>query len=77
MVDKTLILRKLAELDLYLRQVTAKMAKFRNIVVHHYGGIDAEIVVGILKKNLGDFSAFEASILSLLEREGDHIVASS
>jgi uncharacterized protein YutE (UPF0331/DUF86 family) len=72
MVDKTLILRKLAELDLYLKQVTVKMdkmAKFRNIVVHHYGGIDAEIVVGILKKNLEDFSVFRAAIVALLEKE--------
>jgi uncharacterized protein YutE (UPF0331/DUF86 family) len=46
-----------------------KMAKFRNIVVHHYGNIDAEIVVGILKRDLDDFLGFQAAIISLLEQD--------
>jgi len=140
MVDKTLILRKLAELDQYLKQVKEyagisidqyesdwktqrivertlqmmietcvdiaghvisdkafrtptsysdvfkvlhentvlpkdlfnkmdRMAKFRNIVVHHYDNIDAEIVVGILKRDLDDFIGFRKAIVSLLEEE--------
>jgi uncharacterized protein YutE (UPF0331/DUF86 family) len=139
MVDKTLILRKLAELDQYLKQVKEyagisidqyesdwktqrivertlqmmietcvdiaghvisdkafrtptsysdafkvlhenavlpkdlfakmdKMAKFRNVVVHHYDAIDAEIVVGILKRDIDDFMGFEKAIISLLEQ---------
>ena len=35
-----------------------KMAKFRNVVVHHYEKIDAEIVYGIVKNKLDLFSAF-------------------
>ena len=46
-----------------------KMAKFRNIVVHHYDSIDAEIVVGILKRDLDDFVGFRKAIVSLLEQE--------
>lgn len=44
-----------------------KMAKFRNVVVHHYDAIDAEIVSGILKKDLDDFMGFQKAIVSLLE----------
>ena len=46
-----------------------KMAKFRNIVVHHYDSIDAEIVVEILKRDLDDFAGFQAAIISLLEQD--------
>ena len=41
----------------------AKMAKFRNIVVHQYEEVDAEIVVLILKEYLGDFERFKEAIL--------------
>lgn len=43
------------------------MAKFRNIVVHDYDKVDAEIVVGILKKNLKDFVNYKDAIIKLLE----------
>ena len=46
-----------------------KMEKFRNIVVHHYDTIDAEIVVGILKRDLNDFSGFQAAVVALLEQD--------
>ena len=46
-----------------------KMAKFRNIVVHSYDDIDAEIVVGILKKNVQDFIAFKVSSIVFLKSE--------
>ena len=46
-----------------------KMAKFRNIVVHHYDKVDAEIVVGILKKDLKDFMSYKDSIVSFLKSE--------
>ncbi len=44
-----------------------KMARFRNIVVHDYERIDPEIVIGILKNNLGDFEDFKASIIKYLK----------
>lgn len=46
-----------------------KMAKFRNVVVHHYDVIDAEIVVGILKRDLDDFMGFQKAIISMLEQD--------
>ena len=46
-----------------------KMAKFRNVVVHHYDKVDAEIVVGILKKDLKDFREFRDSIVNFLKSE--------
>ena|SRR6056297_2902363 len=42
--------------------VMEKMAKFRNIVVHQYEMVDAEIVVLILKKHLRDFEFFSQAI---------------
>ena len=48
-----------------------KMAKFRNIVVRHYDGVDAEIVVGILKRDLSDFSSYKDAIVGFLKSETD------
>lgn len=42
--------------------VMVKMARFRNIVVHQYEAVDAEIVVMILKKHLADFEDFSGII---------------
>lgn len=46
--------------------VMEKMAKFRNIVVHQYEAVDAEIVILVLRKHLDDFEKFEKSILATL-----------
>jgi uncharacterized protein YutE (UPF0331/DUF86 family) len=43
-----------------------KMAKFRNIVVHHYDKVDAKIVVAILKKDLKDFMGYRDAIINFL-----------
>jgi uncharacterized protein YutE (UPF0331/DUF86 family) len=51
-----------------LFEMMKKMAKFRNIVVHHYDKVDAEIVAGILKKNLNDFILFKDAIIKLLNQ---------
>jgi len=50
-----------------LREGLNKMAKFRNIVVHHYDKIDPNIVITILRKNLGDFNRFKTAIISYLK----------
>ena len=42
--------------------VLEKMAKFRNVVVHQYEAVDAEIVVLILRKHLDDFLVFRDAI---------------
>ena len=54
-----------------LFNVLQKMAKFRNIVVHHYDRVDAEIVVGILKKDLSDFTSYKDTIVGFLKSEED------
>jgi uncharacterized protein YutE (UPF0331/DUF86 family) len=48
-----------------------KMAKFRNIIVHHYDKVDTEIVVGVLKKNLKDFNGYKDAIISILKSDND------
>jgi len=55
------------------KQVSAleKMAKFRNIVVHHYDKVDTEIVVGILRKDLKDFVDFRDVIVSFLKSDNN------
>ena len=45
----------------------SKMAKFRNVVVHDYDVVDGEIVMGILKKNLSDFTRFKDAVLAFLK----------
>lgn len=49
-----------------LREGLNNMAKFRNIVVHHYDKIDPNIVITILRKNLGDFNRFKTATISYL-----------
>jgi uncharacterized protein YutE (UPF0331/DUF86 family) len=55
-----LLTRELAE-----RMV--RMVRFRNILVHQYTDVDAEIVVTILENNLGDFRAFRNAVSTLLK----------
>ena len=52
-----------------LSAVMEKMAKFRNIVVHHYDKVDAEIVTAILKKDLADFISYKGAIIQFLEKD--------
>jgi len=47
--------------------VLEKMVKFRNIVVHQYEEVDAEIVMVILEKHLGDFEEFKKTILGYIK----------
>jgi len=50
-----------------LFETMEKMAKFRNLIVHGYDKVDTEIVVGILKKDLKDFSAYKNAIINILK----------
>jgi len=45
-----------------------KMAKFRNILVHQYEKIEAEIIVGILKKKFGDFDQFKKAVVGFIQK---------
>jgi len=50
-----------------LFETLEKMAKFRNIIVHHYDKVDPDIVIEILKKDLKDFSAYKDAITKMLK----------
>jgi uncharacterized protein YutE (UPF0331/DUF86 family) len=50
-----------------LFSIMEKMGKFRNIIVHQYEEVDAEIVAVILQKHLGEFTAFKGEILKYLK----------
>ena len=49
-----------------LFNVMEKMAKFRNVVVHQYEGVDAEIVIAILKKHIKELEKYKEAILTHL-----------
>ena len=48
-----------------------KMAKFRNIVDHDYARIEPEIVLGILRKDIGDFKKFAREIIGYLDTQAE------
>lgn len=41
-----------------------RMAGFRNVIVHDYARIEAEIVYQVLRRNLGDLEAFLTAVAS-------------
>ena len=49
-----------------LQEALEKMAKFRNILVHHYDRIEPSIIVDILNHRLKDFLRYREAILSCL-----------
>lgn len=54
-------------LEKELFETMENMAKFRNIVVHHYDKVDTAIVVNILKRYLGDFHNYRNAIIDILK----------
>jgi len=50
-----------------LFETMEKVAKFRNIIVHHYDKVDTEIVAGILKKDLNDFLTYKDANIKILK----------
>lgn len=64
--DTFKVLLEAGLIDQPLYQIMDKMAKFRNIVVHHYDKIDESIVISILEKHLDDFLVFRDAILKIL-----------
>jgi uncharacterized protein YutE (UPF0331/DUF86 family) len=65
--DTFKVLHENGLLNKELFETMEKMAKFRNIIVHHYDKVDAEVVAGILKKDLKDFSAYKDAIIKILK----------
>jgi len=64
--DTFRVLHENAILTEELSDKMERMAKFRNVVVHQYDKVDAEIVVGVLKNHLSDFVGFKESIVGFL-----------
>jgi uncharacterized protein YutE (UPF0331/DUF86 family) len=56
-------------MDEAIYQIMEKMAKFRNIVIHHYDKVDASIVITILGKHLDDFLVFRDAILKIIKED--------
>jgi len=52
-----------------LYESLVKMAKFRNIVVHQYEGIDVGIVLTILKSHLSDLERFRDVVLATIGKD--------
>lgn len=69
--DTFSILHNEGVLEKELFDTMEKMAKFRNIVVHHYDKVDAVIVVNILKRYLGDFRRYRNAIVDILKENGE------
>jgi uncharacterized protein YutE (UPF0331/DUF86 family) len=64
--------RVLCENNIFSKELSEgmeKMAKFRNVIAHHYDEVDAEIVIGILKNDLEDFVAFKDAILKAIKEQ--------
>jgi uncharacterized protein YutE (UPF0331/DUF86 family) len=66
--DTFSVLMENAVINPELSTIMEKMAKFRNVVVHQYEGVDAEIVIAILTKHLNDFERFRGAVLSYLNK---------
>jgi len=65
--DAFKVLAENSVIDSELLVTMERMAKFRNVVVHQYEEVDAEIVIGILRKRLPDLERYIAAILTCLK----------
>lgn len=64
--DSFTLLHEEGFLEKELLERMESVAKFKNIVVHHYDKVDELIVVSILKKHLDEFLQCRDAILKLL-----------
>jgi uncharacterized protein YutE (UPF0331/DUF86 family) len=67
--DCMTILRELGVLDGELTARLARMARFRNLLVHLYAKVDDGEVHRVIQENLGDFDRYLASIGRYLKAE--------
>ena len=65
--DMFIILHENNLVEKPLLDALIKMAKFRNVIVHHYDKVDPAIVVGILHNNLDDFSRYKDAVVFFLK----------
>ena len=67
--DTFQVLKENSIVDDSLYDSLIKMDKFRNIVVHQYEGVDAGIVLAILKSHLPDFERFRDVVLANIGKD--------
>jgi len=67
--DSFRILSENEIIDAELCQTMAQISKFRNVILHHYDRVDAEIVVGILRNKIADFAKYRDAIVAFLKRQ--------
>jgi len=60
------ILAEAGVLPAELGRSLARMVGFRNILVHDYARLDAELVLKALRTNLADFERFKDSVLKVV-----------
>lgn len=65
--DTFKVISESSVIDAELAGIMDKMSKFRNVVVHQYEGVDAEIVIAILKKHLKNFEQYKNAVLAYLK----------
>ncbi|BBO81333.1 hypothetical protein DSCO28_18990 [Desulfosarcina ovata subsp. sediminis] len=65
--DAFIVLRENGIVDNKICRTMEQIAKFRNVIVHHYDRVDAEIVVGILRNRLKDFDKYKNAIVNWLK----------
>ena len=67
---KVLYENRILETELF--ETMVNMARFRNIVVHHYDRIDPAIVVTVLNKHLDIFETYQNAIITVLKNSPDN-----
>ena len=65
--DTFKVISEISVIDAELAGIMDKMSKFRNVVVHQYEGVDAEIVIASLKKHLKDVERYKNAVLEYLK----------
>lgn len=66
--DSFRVLSENKVIDPDLCETMEQISKFRNVIVHHYDRVDAEIVVGILRNRIEDFNEFKSAIVTFLKK---------
>ena len=68
--DTFKVLQEAGLIDESLQLVMDKMAKFRNVIVHHYDKVDESIVLTVLRKHLNDFVVFIDAVVTIVGKSG-------
>jgi uncharacterized protein YutE (UPF0331/DUF86 family) len=57
-------------LDAKAAATYVEMVKFRNLVVHHYYRVDAEVIYQILTESLSDIRQWRDRLVAVIEKGG-------